>query len=106
MGEAISLYPLLRMTAQARHRRVIVETVLQRVGAALGVDPASLVGGGRAPVLSRAGEGIACPWTAVLGRPGRALTAPLGIRPQSIYAAAARDHATRAQWDRVLEKLL
>jgi REP element-mobilizing transposase RayT len=94
------------LAAHTRYRRITLDTVLQRVGAAVGVAPASLTGGGRAPALSRAREGIAYLWTAVLGRPGRALAAALGARPQSIYAAAARGRAARVQWDRLVDKLL
>lgn len=94
------------LATQARYRRITLDAVLQRVCASINVDPESLSGGSRARALSRAREGIAYLWTAVLGRPGRPLAAPLGVRPQSIYTAATRGRAARGQWDRFLEKLL
>jgi REP element-mobilizing transposase RayT len=92
--------------ARARYARVSLPKVLEQVGAAVGVAPDSLAGGGRAAGLSRAREGIAYLWTAVLGRPGRPLAPALGVRPQAIYAAAARGRAAREQWDGVARKLL
>lgn len=93
------------VAAQAQYRRVTLARVVERVGKAIGVDPASLAGGGRA-VPSRAREGVASLWTTVLGRPGPALAGLLGVRPQSIYAAAARGRTARTHWDTIADKLL
>ena len=90
------------LAAQARSRRITLDMLLDRVCAPLGLSPETLAGGARTPALSRAREGIAYLWTTVLGRPGRPLAATLGVRPQSIYAAATRGRASRARWERVL----
>jgi len=52
--------------------------------------------------VSRAREGIAYLWLEVLGEPGGALAAHLGIRPPSIYKAAQRGRAEAARWQGVL----
>ena len=94
------------LTAQARYARVPLAKLLAQVCAAVGIAPETLAGGGRPAALSRAREGIAYLWTGVLGRPGRPLAAVLGVRPQAIYAAAARGRTAREKWDRLREKLL
>jgi len=94
------------LTAQGRYARVSLATLLAQVGAAVGVPPQALAGGGRAAAFSRAREGIAYLWTGILGRPGRPLAAALGVRPQAIYAAATRGRAGREQWEGLLRKLL
>jgi hypothetical protein len=38
----------------------------------------------------------------VLGNAGRPLAAPLGIRPQNVYRAAAQGEAAAATWQRML----
>ena len=88
-----------------RRRTVTLHTVVDRVCATVGVAPAAVAEGGRRTAFSRAREGIAYLWIEGLGRPGRALAAALGVRPQSVYAAAARGRAARAEWDRIIGKL-
>ena len=91
--------------AAPRRRPVALDAVVRRVCAAVSVAPEAVAGGGRRPALSRAREGIAYLWIEGLGRPGRPVAAALGVRPQSLYAAAARGRAKRARWDRLLGKL-
>ncbi len=91
-------------TGRARGRRVTAEALLQRVGAAVGIDPEALRGGGRRPALSRAREGVAYLWIEVLGRPGRPLAPVLGVRPESVYKAARRGQAEAERWRAVLGK--
>jgi hypothetical protein len=55
--------------------------------------------------LSRARQGIAYLWTEVLGHPGRPLASALGIRPQSLYEAAARGKERAPEWNRLLRKI-
>ncbi len=94
------------LAAPARYRRVTMDRVRHRVCTSLGLAPEALVGGGRARALSRARAGIAYLCTGALGRPGRPLAEGLGVRPQSVYAAAARGRAARGHWDHLLDKLL
>lgn len=79
-----------------------LDRVVAHVCASLGISPAALCGGSRRAPLSRAREAIAYLWTEVLGRPGRPLAAALGIRPQSVYEAAARGRGEGASWERLL----
>ena len=54
--------------------------------------------------FSRARNGIAYLWVAVLGHPGRPLASVLGVRPQEIYAAVARGRDGAREWEALLEK--
>jgi hypothetical protein len=73
-----------------------------RVFPSLGIAPAALVAGGRTAWVSRAREGIAYLWVTVLGHAGRPLAAPLGIRPQNVYRAAAEGAAAGGTWQKIL----
>jgi len=83
-------------------QRVPLERLVTRVCRHVGVDPTALRGGGRAPEVIRARNGIAYLWVEVLGRPGRPLAPVLGVRPQNVYQAAKRGAQTPAQWTRML----
>jgi len=71
----------------------------------LDIPPAILSGGSRRRPESRAREAIAYLWTEVLGRPGRPLASALGIRPQSVYEAAARGKERAQEWNRLLQRI-
>ena len=58
------------------------------------------MGGGRRRTVCRAREGIAYLWIEAWGRSGRPLAPAFGVHPQSVYAAAQRGRASRAQWAR------
>jgi hypothetical protein len=58
--------------------------------------------GGRQPAVCRAREGVAYLWVEVLGRSAPPLMAALGVRPPSIYRAAARGRAAAARWRQLL----
>jgi REP element-mobilizing transposase RayT len=85
-----------------RRSAIALETVMARVCKSLGIAPAALVAGGRTARVSRAREGIAYLWVTVLGHAGRPLAAPLGVRPQNVYRAAAQGAAAAATWRRFL----
>jgi hypothetical protein len=76
-----------------RKSAVALETLMARVCKSLGIAQAALVAGGRTARVSRAREGIAYLWLTVLGHAGRPLAAPLGVRPQNVYRAAAQGAA-------------
>ncbi len=85
--------------------RLPLDRLIAHVCAALGIPPASLCEGSRRAPLSRAREAIAYLWTKALGRPGRPLAPALGIRPQSVYEAAARGEKRAREWDLLLRKI-
>ena len=87
-----------------RRAGLSMETIVQRVCARLGLDPARLQRGGRKHPVSRAREGIAYLCVEVVGHSGRALAPLLGIRPVSVYAAARRGLANRRTWDGLLTR--
>ena len=89
-------------TAAPRPPGLALETLMARVCASLGMAPAALGAGGRTARVSRARAGIAYLWVTVLGHAGRPLAAPLGIRPQNVYRAAAQGAAAAATWQRIL----
>jgi len=82
--------------------RVPLEDLVARVCHHVGLDPAALRGGGRAPGVIRARNGIAYLWVEVLGRPGRPLAPILGVRPQNVYQAVQRGAQAGAQWKRII----
>jgi len=86
----------------SRRSAIALETVMARVCDSLGIAPPALVAGGRTARVSRAREGIAYLWVTVLGHAARPLAAPLGIRPQNVYRAAAQGAAAAATWQRIL----
>ena len=57
------------------------------------------------PTVSRAREGVAYLWVDVLGRSGRRLAGPLGVRPESVYKAAKRGREAAGRWRRLLARL-
>jgi hypothetical protein len=89
-------------TAAPRPPGLALETLMARVCESLGIAPAALGAGGRTARVSRARAGIAYLWVTVLGHAGRPLAAPLGIRPQNVYRAAAQGAAAAATWQRIL----
>jgi hypothetical protein len=88
--------------AAARPPGITLEILMARVCEALGVVPAALVAGGRTARVSRAREGIAYLWVTMLGHAGRPLAAPLGIRPQNVYRAAAQGATAAGRWQQIL----
>ncbi|MBI2164351.1 MAG: transposase, partial [candidate division NC10 bacterium] len=88
----------------ARARRLALATLVGRVCAHLGIDPAALQGGGRTPAVTRARAGIAYLWVERLGRPGRPLAPVLGLHPAVVYQAARRGAAQAQEWQRLLGK--
>ncbi len=88
--------------SQALVHRVALGGLVARVCRHVGVEPAALRGGGRAPEVIRARNGIAYLWVEVLGRPGRPLAPVLRVRPQNVYQAAKRGAQAPAQWTRML----
>jgi hypothetical protein len=68
------------------------------------IAPEVLLGGGRSSQVTHARAGIAYLWVEVLGHAGRPLAASLGVRPQSVYRAAARGREEGDKWRRLLTK--
>ena len=81
-----------------------LETLCAAVCTHVGISPAILPGGGRAPAVTRARAGIAYLWVARLGHPGRPLAPVLGVHPAVVYQAARRGAAQAREWDRLLAK--
>ena len=92
-------------STQPRPPRLPLDRLVTYVCSELGIPPATLSGGSRRAPLSRAREAIAYLWTEVLGRPGRPLAPALGIRPQSLYEAAARGKERAPEWNRLLRRI-
>jgi putative transposase len=84
-------------------RRVPLPTLVQRVCAALGLDPAALATPSRRREVARARAGLAYLWVSVLGQPGRALALALGLCPQAVYQAVPRGAQEAARWTAVLD---
>ena len=82
-----------------------LETLCTAVCTHVGIAPAILPGGGRAPAVARARAGIAYLWVARLGHPGRPLAPVLGVHPAVVYQAARRGAAQAREWDRLLATL-
>jgi len=85
--------------------RVTLAGVLDAVVAAVGLPPDALAGGGRAPRLARAREGVAYLWCRLAGQSGRLLATGLGVSHQAVYAAATRGERAAARWAEVWIKL-
>ncbi len=77
--------------------------LIERVCRVEGVRVESVEGGGRRAELCRVREGIAYLWVEWLGRSGRQLAEPLGVRPESVYRAARRGSPDGKRWQRLLE---
>jgi hypothetical protein len=88
--------------APAVHRAVALEPLVARVCRALALPPTRLMGGGRAPRVTRARAGLAYLWVEVLGRPGRPLAATLGVQAAAIPKAARRGRREAEYWTRLL----
>ncbi|HEX7550922.1 MAG TPA: hypothetical protein VF579_10120 [Candidatus Methylomirabilis sp.] len=86
----------------APRSRLALAALVARVCQHVGMPPAHLTAGNRLPAATRARAGIAYPWVARLGHPGRPLAVVLGVRPQAVYQAVARGRAARAEWDQLL----
>jgi len=77
-----------------------LEKLIQRVCLHVGIRADALPGGGRKPAVCRARQGIAYLWIEAWGRSGHALAVRLGVRPQSLYAAAVRGREDEKEWKR------
>lgn len=95
----------MERSTHPRPPRLPLNRLVAYVCSEVGVPPAALSGGSRRAPLSRARQGIAYLWTEVLGHPGRPLASALGIRPQSLYEAAARGKERAPEWNRLLRKI-
>jgi hypothetical protein len=95
----------MERSTHARPPRLPLDRLVAYVCGEVGVPPTALSGGSRRASLSRAREGIAYLWTEVLGHPGRQLASALGIRPQSLYEAAARGKERAREWNRLLRRI-
>jgi hypothetical protein len=95
----------MERSTHPRPLRLPLDRLVAYVCGEVGVSPAALSGGSRRAPLSRAREAIAYLWTEVLGRPGPPLASALGIRPQSLYEAAARGKVRAREWNQLLRKI-
>ncbi len=84
-------------------RAVSLRAIIERVCQVERVRVESVDGGGRRAELCRVREGIAYLWVEWLGRSGRQLAVPLGVRPESVYRAARRGNLDGERWRRLLE---
>jgi len=84
-------------------RAVSLKALIERVCQVERVRVESVEGGGRRAELCRVREGIAYLWVEWLGRSGRQLAVPLGVRPESVYRAARRGNLDGERWRRLLE---
>lgn len=83
-------------------RGLPLNTLIEKVCAAVGVSWEVLLSGSRQPAACRAREGIAYLWIETWGRSGRQLAPALGVRPQSAHAAAKRGRKGAVAWDRIV----
>jgi putative transposase len=81
---------------------IALAPLISRVCRHVGIPPTALAGGGRTPALTRARAGLAYLWVEVLGRPGRALAADLGVHQSAIPKAARRGARAAAAWRSLL----
>jgi len=88
--------------ARARHRKLDLPTLIQKVARIGHVMPEALVGGGRRRDVCRAREGLAYLWVEVLGRSGHQLAQEVRIRPESVYKGARRGQRKRERWRHVV----
>ncbi len=84
-------------------RAVSLKVLIERVCQVERVRVESVEGGGRRAELCRVREGIAYLWVEWLGRTGRQLAVPLGVRSESVYRAARRGNRDGERWRRLLE---
>jgi hypothetical protein len=84
-------------------REVSLRLLIERVCQAEGVRVESVAGGSRRAKLCRVREGIAYLWVEWLGRSGRKLAEPLGVRPESVCRAARRGSRDAGRWQKLLE---
>lgn len=82
---------------------MFLKLLIDRVCQAEGVRVVSVKGVGRRVELCRVREVIAYLWMEMLGRSGRHLAEPLGVRPDSLYRAARRGNLDGERWRRLLE---
>jgi REP element-mobilizing transposase RayT len=95
-----------RSELEAQERRaphgLPLTAIVHRVCQHVGVTEEQCAGGGKQYPVVRAREGIAYIWCGLWSRSGRALTSALGVKPQSVYRAALRGRADRAEWERMV----
>ncbi len=84
-------------------RAVSLKVLIERVCQVERVGVEAVEGGGRRAELCRVREGVAYLWVEWLGRTGRQLAVPLGVRPESVYRAARRGNRDGERWRRLLE---
>ncbi len=84
-------------------RAISLKSLVERVCQVERVRVESVEGGGRRAELCRVREGVAYLWVECLGRSGRQLAVPLGVRPESVYRAARRGILDGQRWRRLLE---
>jgi len=82
--------------------KLSLKELIERVCQYEGVGVQSVKGGGRRVELCRAREGIAYFWVEYLGRSGRQLAVPLGVRAESVYRAVRRGSLEGERWRRLL----
>ena len=105
LGSSAFVEQLRREVEPAKRRTpqgIPLEALVSRVCRHVGIPPASLHGGGRRPMVTRAREGIAYLWLEVCGRPGRPLGPVLGLHPAVVYKAARRGVPCAAEWQGLL----
>ncbi|HEX9879674.1 MAG TPA: hypothetical protein VGB25_05730 [Candidatus Binatia bacterium] len=76
-----------------------MEGLMERVCEVEGVSVQGVKGGGRRAELCRVREGIAYLWVEYLGRSGRQLAVPLGVRAESVYKAVRRGQLEGKRWE-------
>ena len=88
-----------RQRATLQARLPDLETLCARIARAAHLPTPALLGGGRARSVVGARDALAYVWVEVLGRSGRALAEALNVQPMSVYRAARRGRARRADWE-------
>jgi hypothetical protein len=81
--------------------RTSLDELIDRVCAEAGVERSQL-GCGISRSYSKARDGLAFLWVAVLGRRGGELAAVLGVRRASVYRSAGRGAVAAERWRRLL----
>ena len=84
--------------------RLSLEGLMERLCEVEGVSVQGVKGGGRRAELCRTREGIAYLWVEYLGRSGRQLAVPLGVRAESVYKAVHRGQLEGKRWGKLLER--
>ena len=93
-----------RGVVENRRGKLSLKALMERVCEVEGVSAEVVKGGGRRAELCRVREGIAYLWVEYLGRSGRQLAFPLGVRAESVYKAVRRGHLEGKRWGKLLER--